>query len=216
MSKLIEIVTVNNELYRVANGIVIDAEKKDEETLKGAQAFRRQTMHDYATEISDYILFNIENHTIEELSYLDLVPYTVWKMIPTKVLRIVDMYFEKKGYHILKRGKKMTVRAISKREAMALKPDKRTLLISIQDGPMSVLPMRERTNHITRRRYVEVLFLYFDDINPDEIDGSPKFPFAFSDFDARSIINFVNRHMDNGDFDEIVVHCEAGISRSQY
>lgn len=109
----------------------------------------------------------------------------------------------------------MTVRAISKREAKVLKPDKRTLLISIQDGPTSVLPMRERTNHITRRRYVEVLFLYFDDINPDEIDGSPKFPFAFSDFDARSIINFVKRHMDNGDFDEIVVHCEAGISRSQ-
>lgn len=55
--------------------------------------------------------------------------------------------------------------ALSKREASKFKPDKPTLLISIQDGDKSHLPFKNRTNHITRSRYKDVLFCYFDDID---------------------------------------------------
>lgn len=92
----------------------------------------------------------------------------------------------------------MTIQSLSKRAASKYKPERPTLLISIQDGDKQELPFKQRTNHITRKRYVDCLFLYFDDVEPDVIPGQPTMPFAFSDEDAKAII----------------VHCQAGVSRS--
>ncbi len=108
----------------------------------------------------------------------------------------------------------MKIQSVSKRTASRHKPDKPTLLISIQDGEKQELPFKQRTNHITRSRYVDCLFLYFDDINPDAIPGKPHMTFAFSDSDAKQIINFLTRHYVNKDFEELIIHCQAGVSRS--
>ena len=104
----------------------------------------------------------------------------------------------------------LKVQALSKREASKLTPPDRALLISIQDGEKSHLPFKQRTNHITRDKYVATLFTYFDDVQ-EELN-----PFAFGVNDARQIINFLNRHFQKpGNFDRIIVHCQAGVSRSQ-
>ena len=104
----------------------------------------------------------------------------------------------------------LKVQALSKREASKLTPPDRALLISIQDGDKAHLPFKQRTNHITRDKYVATLFTYFDDVQED-LD-----PFAFGITDARQIINFLNRHFQKpGNFDRIIVHCQAGVSRSQ-
>lgn len=108
----------------------------------------------------------------------------------------------------------MFIQSLSKRAASKYRPEKPTLLISIQDGAIQELPFKQRTNHITRKRYVDCLFLYFDDINPDTIPGNPTMPFAFSNYDAIAIINFLKRHFDASDFDDIIIHCQAGVSRS--
>lgn len=39
-------------------------------------------------------------------------------------------------------------------------------------------------------------------------------PFAFSDYDADVIIDFLDHHFNNNDFEDIIVHCQAGVSRS--
>lgn len=108
----------------------------------------------------------------------------------------------------------MKIQSLSKRTASKYKPDAPTLLISIQDGEKQELPFKQRTNHITRSRYVDCLFLYFDDINPDAIPGKPHMPFAFSDSDAKQIITFFTRHYENKDFYDLIIHCQAGVSRS--
>lgn len=108
----------------------------------------------------------------------------------------------------------MTIQSLSKRAASKYKPERPTLLISIQDGDKQELPFKQRTNHITRNRYVDCLFLYFDDVEPDAIPGQPTMPFAFSDADAKAIINFLRRHYQAHDFSDIIVHCQAGVSRS--
>lgn len=108
----------------------------------------------------------------------------------------------------------MFIQSLSKHQASKYRPEKPTLLISIQDGALQELPFKQRTNHITRRYYVDSLFLYFDDINPDAIPGNPRMPFAFSDYDAITIINFLKRHFDASDFEDIIIHCQAGVSRS--
>lgn len=108
----------------------------------------------------------------------------------------------------------MFIQSLSKRAASKYKPEKPTLLISIQDGALQELPFKQRTNHITRNRYTDCLFLYFDDVNPNAIPGKPTMPFAFSDYDADLIINFLEHHFSNNDFEDIIVHCQAGVSRS--
>ena len=108
----------------------------------------------------------------------------------------------------------MFIQSLSKHQASKYRPEKPTLLISIQDGALQELPFKQRTNHITRNRYVDCLFLYFDDINPNAIPGNLAMPFAFSDYDATAIINFLKRHFGTSDFEDIIVHCQAGVSRS--
>lgn len=44
----------------------------------------------------------------------------------------------------------MTIQSLSKRAASKYKPERPTLLISIQDGDKQELPFKQRTNHITQ------------------------------------------------------------------
>ena len=69
----------------------------------------------------------------------------------------------------------LTIQSLSKAEIKKYKPkeNERTILISIQDGEKRYLPFKERTNHITRRRYKDILFLYFDDLTSEEIKENP-------------------------------------------
>lgn len=110
--------------------------------------------------------------------------------------------------------KNMHIQSMSKRNASKHRPTKPTILISIQDGEKQELPFKQRTNHITRSRYVDTLFLYFDDVDPEAIPGKPIMPFAFSDSDAQKIIAFLDRHYDKNDSQELIIHCQAGVSRS--
>lgn len=109
----------------------------------------------------------------------------------------------------------LKIQAISKREASKHKPTKPTLLISIQDGEKQELPFKQKTNHITRSRYIDTLFLYFDDIDFNRLGLNFSHPFAFTSADARIIIKFLDIHYADPKFDNILIHCQAGVSRSQ-
>ena len=107
----------------------------------------------------------------------------------------------------------LKVQAISKKETSQLIPSDRALLISIQDGHKAYLPFKQRTNHITRDRYVATLFCYFDDVQPA---NGLNYPFAINANDAKQIINFLNHHFNKHEsFDRVIIHCQAGVSRSQ-
>lgn len=108
----------------------------------------------------------------------------------------------------------MKIKSLSKQEARKYKPTGKSLMISIQDYEKKYLPFKERTNHITRRLYQDIMFLYFDDINNEDIRNGMSSAAAFTDEDALHIIRFLERHYAQNDFDEIIIHCEAGISRS--
>lgn len=53
----------------------------------------------------------------------------------------------------------MHIQSMSKRDASKYRPTKPTILISIQDGEKQELPFKQRTNHITRSRYVDTCTL---------------------------------------------------------
>ena len=108
----------------------------------------------------------------------------------------------------------MKIKSLSRKEAIKYKPAGKTLMISIQDYEKKYLPFKERTNHITRRLYQDIMFLYFDDINTEDIRNGESRATAFTDEDAIHIIRFLERHYAQNDFDEIIIHCEAGMSRS--
>ena len=110
----------------------------------------------------------------------------------------------------------LRIQSLSKSEIKKYKPkeNERTILISIQDGKKRYLPFKERTNHITRRRYKDILFLYFDDLTSKEIQEHPYQPFIYNDEDNQLILNFLQKHYEKKDFDRILIHCEAGMSRS--
>ena len=110
----------------------------------------------------------------------------------------------------------LRIQSLSKAEIKKYKPkeNESTILISIQDGEKRYLPFKERTNHITRRRYNDILFVYFDDLTSREIQENPYQPFIYSDEDNKLILNFLQKHYDNKNFDKLLIHCEAGMSRS--
>lgn len=110
----------------------------------------------------------------------------------------------------------MKIQSLSKSAIRKYKPkeDEIPLLISIQDFDKQILPFKERTNFITRRNYRDILFLYFDDYNKEDMDHNPYYPFAFQDNNADKIINFLDKHYEEKDFNKLLVHCEMGVSRS--
>lgn len=57
----------------------------------------------------------------------------------------------------------------------------------------------------------DVLFLYFDDVEPYELFEYDDL-FLFTSNQARSILDFIEKWM--FDVEEIIIHCHSGISRS--
>lgn len=108
----------------------------------------------------------------------------------------------------------MKIKSLSKQKASKYRPINNCLMISIQDGEKEYLPFKERTNHITRNRYKDILFLYFNDLNSKDLEKDPYNSFAFKDYHAEQIISFLKKHYHAQDFDEIIIHCQAGVSRS--
>lgn len=103
--------------------------------------------------------------------------------------------------------------AVSKDFIKRFKPRKPTLLIAINDYEDSFKPFKERTNYITYSQYVDVCWLFFDDI--DRLPYGGKSPNMFTKAQAKELIRFLDKHFKTKDFERVVVHCYAGISRSQ-
>ena len=91
-AKLTKLIKENNELYNKINLEVHDAEtnKADENTINELKHQRWQLIHDYATAVSDFLLMNMLELEKNNLTALDLVPYTVWKKVPEKTIIIID------------------------------------------------------------------------------------------------------------------------------
>lgn len=81
-------ITKQNGLYEQHNLAEFATLPKEE--LKKVRFQKWQFIHDYATELSDLILHNVDKIAKKDLPPLDLVPYTVWMRIPAKTRIIVD------------------------------------------------------------------------------------------------------------------------------
>lgn len=103
--------------------------------------------------------------------------------------------------------------AVSKAFIKRYKPEKPTLLIAINDYEDGFKPFKERTNYITYSRYTDVCWLFFDDI--DHIPYGGKSPNIFTKTQAKALIRFLDKHFETRNFERVLVHCYAGISRSQ-
>lgn len=95
----------------------------------------------------------------------------------------------------------MQVKVFSKQGVRKASPERKTILIAIND----VSDINMSHNYITHRKYAGILWLCFDDIETD-VPGV-----AFTKEHAEQIIDVVTSHPDV----DIYVHCMAGISRSQ-
>ena len=95
----------------------------------------------------------------------------------------------------------MQVKVFSKQGIRKAVPERKTILIAIND----VSDINMSHNYITHRKYAGILWLYFDDIETD-VPGV-----AFTKEHAREIIDVVTANPDV----DIYVHCMAGLSRSQ-
>lgn len=95
----------------------------------------------------------------------------------------------------------MQVKVYSKQSIRKAVPERKTILIAINDTS----DITKSRNYITRDKYAGILWLYFDDIET-EVPG-----ISFTSDHARQIIDVVDSHPDV----DIYVHCFAGVSRSQ-
>ena len=95
----------------------------------------------------------------------------------------------------------MQVKVFSKQGIRKAVPERKTILIAIND----VSDINMSHNYITHRKYAGILWLYFDDIEAEVLGVS------FNEEHARQIIDVVTSHPDM----DIYVHCFAGLSRSQ-
>lgn len=101
--------------------------------------------------------------------------------------------------------------AVSKQFIKRYKPEKPTLLIAINDFNDQFKPFKERVNYLTYSNYVDVCWLYFDDISHIPFGG--KSPNMFTKAQAKELIHFLDKHFDPKDFERILVHCYAGVFR---
>lgn len=95
----------------------------------------------------------------------------------------------------------MQVKVFSKQGIRKVVPERKTILIAINDTS----DIAKSRNYITRDKYAGILWLYFDDIET-EVTGV-----SFNEEHARQIIDVVTSHPGV----DIYVHCMAGLSRSQ-
>ena len=85
------VIKENNETYFKLNNLVYEEEQKLSENFESSKfKFQRwQFIHNYAEEISNFILNNIKEISKDELPLFDLVPYIVWNKIPEKSIIII-------------------------------------------------------------------------------------------------------------------------------
>lgn len=95
----------------------------------------------------------------------------------------------------------MQVKVFSKQGIRKAVPERKTILIAINDTS----ELTKSRNYITHDKYAGILWLYFDDIET-EVPGV-----SFNEEHANQIIDVVTSHPDV----DIYVHCMAGMSRSQ-
>jgi predicted protein tyrosine phosphatase len=91
----------------------------------------------------------------------------------------------------------------SKAKKMSYKFDKPTIIISITDPDKGLNAFAKNPN------IMSVLRLQFDDTDPDTLWGHE---ILMSKTDAEKIKQFINAFKDKAEC--LIVHCEAGISRS--
>lgn len=103
--------------------------------------------------------------------------------------------------------------AVSKQFIKHYKPEKPTLLIAINDFNDQFKPFNERVNYLTYSNYVDVCWLFFDDIG--YIPFGDKSLNMFTKKKAKELIQFLDNHFETKDFERVLVHCYAGVSRSQ-
>lgn len=115
--ELLEIVKRNNSIYEElitsynkTNLNILDFEKKNKvnstknlieyiDFLKKESERKKfdrwQHIHNYATEIQDFILNNYRDLNYFDVSILDLVPYTVYAKLTDKTVRIIKTIYQK-------------------------------------------------------------------------------------------------------------------------
>lgn len=101
--------------------------------------------------------------------------------------------------------------AVSKQFIQKYNPTEPTLLIAINDYDHKFETFKERTRYITYSKYTAVHWLFFNDI--DHITFTPSG--AITEQQAETLIDFLDYQFAHRNFDKILVHCYAGISRSQ-
>ena len=101
--------------------------------------------------------------------------------------------------------------AVSKQFIRRHNPSEPTLLIAINDYDDKFKTFKERTNYITYSKYTAVHWVFFDDID--------HVPFTHSGIitvkQAENVIDFLDYQFAHKNFEKVLVHCQAGISRSQ-
>lgn len=99
----------------------------------------------------------------------------------------------------------MNIKVFSKSAIKRYRPTTETVLISVQD----VCDTHKSRNFVSHSLYRSILWLYFDDIE------SINPPYSFSSSQAHQIIETVTCILKSNPQITIVIHCEAGVSRSQ-
>ncbi len=93
-NELENLIKESNETYFRLNNLVYEEEQNSPENFESSKLsklkFNRwQFIHDYAEEVSNFILNNINQISKKELPLFDLVPYIVWNIIPEKSIIII-------------------------------------------------------------------------------------------------------------------------------
>lgn len=101
--------------------------------------------------------------------------------------------------------------AVSKQYIKKHEPTEPTLLIAINDYDHKFETFKERTRYITYSKYTAVHWLFFDDIDETSLAHGGR----ITTRQAENMIDFLDYQFAHRNFDKILVHCYAGISRSQ-
>ena len=87
--------------------------------------------------------------------------------------------------------------------------NKNYIIISIHESPIEDYNIHFSKDYFCK----DVLELHFSDIQESWESKIPSDFLLFSDKDAEDIVNFVKKY-ENSPIDEILIHCNAGVSRS--
>lgn len=94
--KLKTLIEDKNKEYQRLNDIVynfehIASDDATEEQYKAVLFDRWQFIHNYASSLNDFIQYNKEDLTADDLSAFDLVPNVVWRKMSAKTEKVVDL-----------------------------------------------------------------------------------------------------------------------------